>query len=43
MFNDIPSMYFNVRVCSPPASFLHGILQIKTLEWMVILFSRESS
>ena len=29
--------------CSPPGSFLHGILQARILEWVAISFSRESS
>ena len=29
--------------CSPSGSFAHGILQARILEWVVILFSRESS
>ena len=29
--------------CSPPGSSLHGILQARTLEWVAIPFSRESS
>ena len=29
--------------CSPPGSSLHGIFQARTLEWVAILFSRESS
>ena len=29
--------------CSPPASSVHGILQARTLEWVAISFSRESS
>ena len=28
---------------SPPRSFVHGILQIRILEWVAIPFSRESS
>ena len=30
-------------VCSPPGSSVHGILQAKILEWVVIPFSRGSS
>ena len=29
--------------CSPPGSSVHGILQARILEWIVISFSRESS
>ena len=29
--------------CSPPGSSVHGILQARTLEWVVIPFSRGSS
>ena len=29
--------------CSPPGSSVHGILQARTLEWVAIPFSRESS
>ena len=29
--------------CSPPVSFVHGILQARVLEWVGILFSRGSS
>ena len=29
--------------CSPPGSFVHGILQANILEWVAILFSREPS
>ena len=29
--------------CSPPGSSVHGILQARTLEWVVIAFSRGSS
>ena len=29
--------------CSPPGSFVHGILQARTLEWGAISFSRGSS
>ena len=28
--------------CSPPGSFVHGILQARILEWVAILFSRRS-
>ena len=31
------------RDCSPPGSFVHGILQARILEWVAILFSRASS
>ena len=29
--------------CSPPSSSVHGISQVRTLEWVVISFSRELS
>ena len=29
--------------CSPPGSSVHGILQARILEWVVISFSRGSS
>ena len=29
--------------CSPPGSFVHGILQARILEWVTIAFSRVSS
>ena len=29
--------------CSPPGSYIHGILQARILEWVAISFSRESS
>ena len=29
--------------CSPPGSSVHGILQVRILEWVAILFSRGSS
>ena len=29
--------------CSPPGSFVHGISQVKMLEWVTILFSRGSN
>ena len=29
--------------CSPPGSSVHGILQARILEWVVIPFSRGSS
>ena len=29
--------------CSPPGSFVHGILQARVLEWVAISFARESS
>ena len=33
----------NPMDCSPPGSFIHGILQARILEWVVIPFSRGSS
>ena len=32
----------NPMDCSPPGSFVHGILQARILEWFAIAFSRES-
>ena len=29
--------------CSPPGSYVYGILQARTLEWVVLPFSRGSS
>ena len=29
--------------CSPPSSSVHGILQVRILEWVAILFSRGTS
>ena len=29
--------------CSPPCSSVHGIVQVKILEWVVISYSRGSS
>ena len=29
--------------CRPPGSSVHGILQARILEWVAILFSRQSS
>ena len=29
--------------CSPPGSSIHGILQVRILEWVAISFSRGSS
>ena len=29
--------------CSPPGSFIHGILQARILEWVAISFSRGPS
>ena len=33
----------NPMDCSPPGSFVHGILQARILGWVAIPFSRESS
>ena len=33
----------NPMDCSPPGSSVHGILQVRILEWLAILFSRGSS
>ena len=30
-----------VRLCSPPGSSVHGILQARILEWVAVSFSRE--
>ena len=29
--------------CSPPGSSVHGIFQVRILEWVAVPFSRESS
>ena len=34
---------WDTRDCSPPGSFVHGILQARILEWAAIPFSRGSS
>ena len=34
---------FDPMDCSPPGSSVHGILQAKTLEWVVVFPSRRSS
>ena len=31
------------RDCNMPGSFIHGILQVRILEWVAISFSRRSS
>ena len=33
----------NLRDCSPPGSSVHGILQVRILEWVAILFSKDLS
>ena len=33
----------NPMDCSPPGSSVHGILQVRMLEWVFIPFSRECS
>ena len=33
----------NLMDCSPPSSSVHGILQSRTLKWVTMPFSRESS
>ena len=33
----------NPMDCSSPGSFVHGILQARTLEWVAIPYSRGSS
>ena len=35
--------FCNPMDCSPPGSSVHGILQVRILEWVAIPFSRESS
>ena len=35
--------FYNSMVCSPPGSSVHGILQARIQEWVVIPFSRGSS
>ena len=37
------SVMSNPMDCSPPGSSVHGILQARILEWVVISFSRGSS
>ena len=32
---------FVTHDCSPPSSFVHGILQARVLEWVAISFSNE--
>ena len=34
---------WNPRHCSPPGSSVHGIFQVRILEWVTIPFSRECS
>ena len=34
---------YNPMKCSPPGSSVHGVLQARRLEWVVIPFSRGSS
>ena len=36
-------LFCNPMDCSPPASSVHGISQVRILEWVVICFSRGSS
>ena len=36
-------MFCDPMDCSPPGSSVHGILQARILEWVVVVFSRESS
>ena len=36
-------LFYSPMDCSPPGSFLHGILQARILEWVAIPFSRGSS
>ena len=38
-----PVQLCNLMDCSPPGSSVHGILQARILEWVVIPFSRGSS
>ena len=35
--------FCNTRDCSPPGSSVHGISQARTLEWVIISYSRGSS
>ena len=35
--------FSHVRLCSPPVSSIHGILQARILEWLALPFSRGSS
>ena len=39
----VVSVLSNSMDCSPPGSSVYGILQIRMLEWVAILFSRGSS
>ena len=34
---------YNTMDCSPPGSSVHGILQARIMEWVVIPFSKGSS
>ena len=36
-------LFCHPRDCSPPGSSVHGIFQVKILEWVAISFSRGSS
>ena len=36
-------LFFNPKDCSPPGSSVHGISQVRVLEWLAISFSRGSS
>ena len=38
-----PTLYCDPVDCSPPGSSVHGILQARTLEWLVIFFPTGSS
>ena len=42
-FSDFLPLSFWSHACNPPSSFIHGILQARTLEWVAIPFSRGSS
>ena len=42
-FCSASSTLCNPMDCSPPGSFVHGILQAKILEWVAISFSRGTS
>ena len=39
----VPDSFCDYMDCSPPGSSVHGILQARILEWVVISFSRASS
>ena len=41
--HEVMSDFCKPMVCSPPGSSVHGILQVRILEWVAISFSRGSS